>query len=116
MVNFLKNRYILLKLFLIISLLNCSLIGNALTIKSGQVISSDGQVYDFASPKEKELIIKKSKTEGKSIGVQNKNLFLIIEEKILYIPIEKIIWSSENQIKNLVEEKIKSFFDNNNFY
>ena len=85
MVNLHKNRYILLKLFFIIFLLNVSLIGNALTIKSGQVISSDGKVYDFASPKEKELIIKKSKTEGKSIGVQNKNLFLIIEEKVLYI-------------------------------
>ena len=116
MVNFHKNRYILLKLFFIIFLLNVSLIGNALTIKSGQVISSDGKVYDFASPKEKELLIKKSKTEGKSIGVQNKNLFLVIEEKILHIPIEKIIWSSDNQITNLVEKKIKLFFENNNFY
>ena len=116
MVNLHKNRYILLKLFFIIFLLNVSLIGNALTIKSGQVISSDGKVYDFASPKEKELLIKKSKTEGKSIGVQNKNLFLIIEEKILHIPIEKIIWSSDSQITNLVEKKIKLFFENNNFY
>ena len=116
MVYFHKKRYILLKLFFIIFLLNVSLIGNALTIKSGQVISSDGKVYDFASPKEKELLIKKSKTEGKSIGVQNKNLFLVIEEKILHIPIEKIIWSSDNQITNLVEKKIKLFFENNNFY
>ena len=115
MVNFFKNRYILLKLFFIIFLLNVPLISNALTIKSGQVISSDGKVYNFASPKEKELLIKKSKIEGKSIGVQNKNLFLIIEEKILHIPIEKIVWSSDTQIINLVEKKIKLFFKNNDF-
>ena len=115
MVNFFKNRYILLKLFFIIFLLNVPLISNALTIKSGQVISSDGKVYNFASPKEKELLIKKSKIEGKSIGVQNKNLFLIIEEKILHIPIEKIIWSSDTQIINLVEKKIKLFFEKNDF-
>ena len=115
MVNFFKNRYILLKLFFIIFLLNVPLICNALTIKSGQVISSDGKVYNFASPKEKELLIKKSKIEGKSIGVQNKNLFLIIEEKILHIPIEKIVWSSDTQIINLVEKKIKLFFKNNDF-
>ena len=115
MVNFFKNRYILLKLFFIIFLLNVPLTNKALTIKSGQVISSDGKVYNFASPKEKELLIKKSKIEGKSIGVQNKNLFLIIEEKILYIPIEKIIWSSDTQIINLVEKKIKLFFENNDF-
>ena len=115
MVNFFKNRYILLKLFFIIFLLNVPLISNALTIKSGQVISSDGKVYNFASPKEKELLIKKSKIEGKSIGVQNKNLFLIIEEEILHIPIEKIIWSSDTQIINLVEKKIKLFFEKNDF-
>ena len=115
MVNFFKNRYILLKLFFIIFLLNVPLISNALTIKSGQVISSDGKVYNFASPKEKELLIKKSKIEGKSIGVQNKNLFLIIEEKILHIPIEKIIWSSDTQMINLVEKKIKLFFEKNDF-
>ena len=115
MVNFFKNRYILLKLFLFIFLLNVPLISNALTIKSGQVISSDGKVYNFASPKEKELLIKKSKIEGKSIGVQNKSLFLIIEEKILHIPIEQIVWSSDIQIINLVEKKIKLFFKNNDF-
>ena len=115
MVNFFKNRYILLKLLFIIFLLNFPLTSKALTIKSGQVISSDGKVYNFASPKEKELLIKKSKIEGKSIGVQNKSLFLIIEEKILHIPIEKIIWSSDTQIINLVEKKIKLFFEKNDF-
>ena len=78
---------------------------NSLTIKSGQIISSDGKIYEFASPKEKEFLIKKSKTHGKSMGVFNNNLFLIIDEKILFIPLQEIIPSTDIQITNLVIEK-----------
>ena len=116
MIKFLKRNFILLlKIFSIICMLNNPLTGYALTIKSGQVISSDGKVYDFASPKEKGLLIKKSKNIGKSIGVQNKSLFLIVDEEILHIPIEQIIWSSESQIIDLVEKKVDIFFKDNDF-
>ena len=82
---------------------------NSLTIKSGQIISSDGKVYEFASPKEKEFLIKKSETHGKSMGVFNNNLFLIIDEKILFIPLQEIITSTDIQITNLVIEKTNLF-------
>ena len=82
---------------------------NSLTIKSGQIISSDGKIYEFASPKEKEFLIKKSKTHGKSMGVFNNNLFLIIDEKILFIPLQEIIPSTDIQITNLVNDKTNSF-------
>ena len=82
---------------------------NSLTIKSGQIISSDGKIYEFASPKEKEFLIKKSKTYGKSMGVFNNNLFLIINEKILFIPLQEIITSTDIQITNLVNDKTNSF-------
>ena len=82
---------------------------NSLTIKSGQIISSDGKIYEFASPKEKEFLIKKSETHGKSMGVFNNNLFLIIDEKILFIPLQEIISSTDIQITNLVNDKTNSF-------
>ena len=82
---------------------------NSLTIKSGQIISSDGKIYEFASPKEKEFLIKKSKTHGKSMGVFNNNLFLIIDEKILFMPLQEIISSTDIQITNLVNDKTNSF-------
>ena len=84
-------------------------LSNSLTIKSGQIISSDGQVYEFASPKEKEFLIKKSEAHGKSMGVFNNNLFLIIDEKILFIPLQEIISSTDIQITNLVNDKTNSF-------
>ena len=82
---------------------------NSLTIKSGQIISSDGKIYEFASPKEKEFLIKKSETHGKSMGVFNNNLFLIVDEKILFIPLQEIISSTDIQITNLVNDKTNSF-------
>ena len=84
-------------------------LSNSLTIKSGQIISSDGKIYEFASPKEKEFLIQKSITYGKSMGVFNNNLFLIIDEKILFIPLQEIITSTDIQITNLVIEKTNLF-------
>ena len=84
-------------------------LAHSLTIKSGQVISSDGKIYDFASPKEIEFLIKKSKSGGKSMGVFNDNLFLIIDKNILYIPLQKIVTSTDKQIINIVNKETNIF-------
>ena len=106
-----KNLFfnLLLKIVILIFLFINVQQSNSLTIKSGQIISSDGKIYQFASPKEKEFLIKKSKTHGKSMGVFNNNLFLIIDEKILFIPLQEIISSTDIQITNLVNDKTNSF-------
>ena len=97
------------KIVILIFLFGNIQLSNSLTIKSGQIISSDGKVYEFASPKEKEFLIQKSITYGKSMGVFNNNLFLIIDEKILFIPLQEIIPSTDIQITNLVNDKTNSF-------
>ena len=43
------------------------------------------------------------------MGVFNNNLFLIIDEKILFIPLQEIISSTDIQITNLVNDKTNSF-------
>ena len=43
------------------------------------------------------------------MGVFNNNLFLIIDEKILFIPLQEIITSTDIQITNLVIEKTNLF-------
>ena len=101
--------YLLPKIVILIFLFINVQQSNSLTIKSGQIISSDGKVYEFASPKEKEFLIQKSITYGKSMGVFNNNLFLIIDEKILFIPLQEIISSTDIQITNLVNYKTYSF-------
>ena len=109
-----KINFLALKFVLLIIIFNSYLVAKAFTIKSGQVISSDGKVYEFASPKEVELLIKKSKDSGKSLGVFNNNLFLIVDERILHIPLQDIISSTDTQIYNLVNKKTDKFFKKNN--
>ena len=109
-----KINYLAFKFVLLIIIFNSYLAAKAFTIKSGQVISSDGKVYEFASPKEVELLIKKSKDSGKSLGVFNNNLFLIVDERILHIPLQDIISSTDTQIYNLVNKKTDKFFKKNN--
>ena len=109
-----KINYLAFKFVLLIIIFNSYLAAKAFTIKSGQVISSDGKVYEFASPKEVELLIKKSKDSGKSLGVFNNNLFLIVDERILHIPLQDIISSTDTQIYNLVNKKTNKFFKKNN--
>ena len=109
-----KINYLAFKFVLLIIIFNSYLVAKAFTIKSGQVISSDGKVYEFASPKEVELLIKKSKDSGKSLGVFNNNLFLIVDERILHIPLQDIISSTDTQIYNLVNKKTDKFFKKNN--
>ena len=108
-----KINYLAFKFVLLIIIFNSYLAAKAFTIKSGQVISSDGKVYEFASPKEAELLIKK-KDSGKSLGVFNNNLFLIVDERILHIPLQDIISSTDTQIYNLVNKKTDKFFKKNN--
>ena len=72
-----------------------------------------GKIYDFASPKEIEFLIKKSKSGGKSMGVFNDNLFLIIDKNILYIPLQKIVTSTDKQIINLVNKETDIFIKKN---
>ena len=43
------------------------------------------------------------------MGVFNNNLFLIIDEKILFIPLQEIVSSTDIQITNLVNDKTNSF-------
>ena len=108
-----KINYLAFKFVFLIIIFNSCLAAKAFTIKSGQVISSDGKVYEFASPKEAELLIKK-KDSGKSLGVFNNNLFLIVDERILHIPLQDIISSTDTQIYNLVNKKTDKFFKKNN--
>ena len=68
------------------------------TIKSGQVLSSDGKVYDFASPEEKKKIIKRYKEGGEQVGTKNNQLFIVYEDEIINIPL--------NEISNLSDENL----------
>ena len=85
------------------------------TIKSGQVMSSDGEVYDFASPKEKEKLIQKYMESGESkedkIGVMNGNLFIIIDgnvDDIVNIPMGEINGVAKDKMNKVISDAFKN--------
>ena len=85
---------------------------SALTLKSGQVLSSDGQVYDGASPEQKEALIAKSKEKGwfgaesKKSGVQGSNVFIVVEDEVVFVPITEIKGKSKEGITEVIKEYI----------
>ena len=66
---------------------------HAFTIKSGQVWSSDGNVYNFASPDEKKKLIEKYKNGGDQVGVLNNQLFIVVDEDINVHDMDDVIWA-----------------------
>ena len=64
---------------------------NALTLKSGEVLSSDGKVYSGASPEQRSAIVAQSKSRGlfgdsKKAGVRGSNIFVVVGEDVVFVP------------------------------
>ena len=85
---------------------------SALTLKSGQVLSSDGQVYDGASPEQKEALIAKSKekgwfgADGKKSGVQGSNVFIVVQDEVVFVPITEIKGKSKEGVTEVIKNHI----------
>ena len=82
-----------------------ALLGNfahALTIKSGQVIGSDGNLYDGASPEMASAIL----ASGDTAGVRNGNLFIVVEGKVTFVPVKSLAGKTKEGIKELVIEAV----------
>ena len=84
----------------------------ALTFKKGQVLGADGGVYDGASPDQKEALIEKSKSkgwfgaEGKKSGVQGSNLFIVVEDDLVFVPINELKGKSKEQVTEVIKGHI----------
>ena len=90
----------------------CTLISynsHAFTIKSGQVWSSDGNVYDFASPDEKKKLIEKHKSGGDQVGVLNNQLFIVMDEDIINIPLSDLQGKSDDEIDTVLNKAFADF-------
>ena len=77
-------------------------IAHALTLKSGQVIGSDGNVYDGASPEVTSAIL----ASGDTAGVRNGNLFIVIEGSVTFVPVKGLAGKTKEGIKELVIEAV----------
>jgi len=80
--------------------------GSALTLKKGQVLGSDGQIHDGASPDVRTRLIARAQDGGKSAGVTAGQLYVIVRDTITFVPITDIAGKSEETVKEIVVEKV----------
>ena len=84
---------------------------HALTFKKGQVLGSDGEVYDGASPDHQAALVEQSKKEGwfgnkKSSGVQGSNLYIVVEDDVVFVPIDELKGKSKDQVTEVIKGHI----------
>ena len=85
----------------------------ALTLKKGQVIGGDGGVYDGASPDQQAQLVKNAQKEDffgnkKAAGVVGGNLFVIVEDEAVFIPLSELAGKSKSALTEVVKEYIVS--------
>lgn len=107
-----KDMTVFLRTILVTaSIIGFSMSAHALTLKSGQVMGGDGNVYDGASPEQKENIIKNADRvdffgNKKSSGVIGSNLFLVVEGETVFIPINDLAGKSRDTVTEIVRTHI----------
>ena len=79
---------------------------SALTFKKGQVLGSDGKIYDGASPDLQARLIAKAKRTGETAGVSGGKLFVVMNDTITFVPLTDLVGKSEESVKEIVVEKV----------
>ena len=79
---------------------------HSLTLKSGEVIGGDGEVYKGASPKVIKNLMERNRKEGRNLGSINGNLYIEYNDQLIFIPLDEIRNISKEQRSNFVKELI----------
>jgi len=81
---------------------------HALTFKKGQVLGADGEVHDGASPEQREALVSNSKrtglfgAEGAKAGVSGSNIFVIVGEDIVFVPVSEVRGKSKEDMMDVI--------------
>mgnify|MGYP006873621658 FL=1 len=83
----------------------------ALTLKTGQVLGSDGEVYDGASPEQIERMIENAEREDwggnkRTSGVIGKDRFIVVEEKPVFVPLNELRGKTKEAIREIVKQNV----------
>ena len=86
---------------------------NALKFKKGQVLGSDGKLYDGASPQVIENLIKYAERTGKTAGVNGKSVFVVVdvpgqdsEKEVVFISFQDLAGKDKKGIQETVLDKV----------
>jgi len=75
-------------------------------LKKGEVLGSDGEVYTGASPKEQERLVEKAKNGGDMAGVHGRNVYIIADDKVVYVPTTDLAGKTKESVKNIITANV----------
>lgn len=78
----------------------------ALTFKKGQVLGSDGKIYGGASPEETARLIKNAADGGESAGVRGNNLFVVMDDELVFIPLSDLSGKTKETRMDIVKAHV----------
>ena len=91
----------------------------ALTLRSGEVLGSDGKVHKGASPEQKERLKNRDSTisdliekltgikiEKKKAGIHGRSLWIIVRDEIYFVPLTKLRGKSGDDRVDVVKHEI----------
>lgn len=74
----------------------------ALTFKKGEVLGTDGKVYQGASPEQMDRLVEKAKETGDVGGVTGNNVFVVVGEEVTCIPINDLLGLPKDSQINVI--------------
>lgn len=78
----------------------------ALTFKKGQVLGSDGQIYDGASPEQRDNIIARAAESEETAGVSGSNLFVVMDGDVVFIPLSDLRGKTKDTRMDIVKAHV----------
>ena len=97
----------------IVTLLEFASSGHALTMKPGQVIGSDGNLYDETYPEMIANLIKNAKQTGKMAGISGKSVYVVVdlpgeegEKDVVFINLDEFAGKDKDGIQAIVIDRV----------
>ena len=78
----------------------------ALTLKKGEVLGNDGEVYHGASPEQMERLIERAASEDMPAGVTGNNVFVVVGDKVSFVPISDLRGASQDKQLQIIGDQV----------
>lgn len=78
----------------------------AFTIKSGEILSSDGNTYVGASPRIREHLKAQAREQGEVGGITGKNVYVVVDENISFIPVRDIAGRPDEEMIEIIGDQV----------
>ncbi len=75
-------------------------------LKEGEVLSSDGNIYQGASPRIREHLIEKANETGDITGINNNSVFVVVDDIISFVPVSAITGLNDEGMLNVIGDQV----------